>query len=89
MLGQHPSQAGPIVKRPSESLGLAEQGEAPLMLSQLGQRISQSEAEIDGEDPRVAEFGQVREGLEGLLRRRATASRNAAWSKAFAQACWQ
>ena len=37
------------------------------MLSQLGQRASQSEAEFDGQPPGVAVLGQVREGLEGLL----------------------
>jgi hypothetical protein len=33
-LGQHPSQLGPIVERPGQSLGLAQQGEVPLILSQ-------------------------------------------------------
>ena len=65
--GQHPSQPGPIVERPGQGLGLAQQGEAPPMLSQWGQRASQSEAEIDGQHPGVAVLGQVREGLEGLL----------------------
>ena len=32
--GQHPSQPGPIVERPGQGLGLAQQGEAPPMLSQ-------------------------------------------------------
>ena len=65
--GQHPSQPGPIVERPGQGLGLAQQGEAPPMLSQWAQRASQSEAEIDGQHPGVAVLGQVREGLEGLL----------------------
>ena len=33
--GQHPSQPGPIVERPGQGLGLAQQGEAPPMLSQV------------------------------------------------------
>jgi hypothetical protein len=33
-LGQHPSLPRPIVERPGQSLGLAQQGEAPPMLSQ-------------------------------------------------------
>ncbi len=65
--GQHPSQPGPIVERPGQGLGLAQQGEAPPMLSQCAQRASQREAEIDGQHPGVAVLGQVREGLEGLL----------------------
>ena len=66
-LGQHPSQPGPIVERPGQGLGLAQQGEAPPILSQCGQRASQREAELDGQHPGVAVLGQVREGLEGLL----------------------
>ena len=65
--GQHPSQPDPIVERPGQGLGLAQQGEAPPMLSQRAQRASQREAEIDGQPPGVAVLGQVREGLEGLL----------------------
>ena len=65
--GEHPSQPGPIVERPGQGLGLAQQGEVPPILSQLGQRASQSEAEINGQHPGVAVLGQVREGLEGLL----------------------
>ena len=38
--GQHPSQPGPVVKRPGQGLGLAQQGEAPLILSQYVQRVS-------------------------------------------------
>src|SRR5262245_51912738 len=37
------------------------------MLSQREQRAFQSEAELEGSPPGVAVFGQVREGLEGLL----------------------
>ena len=77
--GQHPYQPGPIVERPGQGLGLAQQGEAPPMLSQCGQRAIQSEAELDGQHPGVAGLGPVREGLEGLLEE-ATASRNAARS---------
>ena len=65
--GQHPSQPGPVVERPGQGLGLAQQGEAPPMLSQWAQRASQREAELDGQPPGVAVLGQVREGLEGLL----------------------
>ena len=65
--GQHPSQPGPIVERPGQGLGLAQQGEAPPILSQWRQRASQREAELDGQPPGVAVLGQVREGLEGLL----------------------
>ena len=65
--GQHPSQPGPVVERPGQGLGLAQQGATPPMLSQLAQRASQREAEIDGQPPGVAVLGQVREGLEGLL----------------------
>jgi hypothetical protein len=32
--GQHPSQPSPIVERPGQSLGLAQQGELPRILSQ-------------------------------------------------------
>ena len=39
----------------------------PPILSQLAQRASQREAEIDGQHPGVAVLGQVREGLESLL----------------------
>ena len=66
-LGQHPSQPGPVVEHAGQGLGLAQKGAAPPMLSQLGQRASQREAEIDGQPPGVAVLGQVREGLEGLL----------------------
>jgi hypothetical protein len=65
--GQHLSQPGPIVECPRQGLGLAQQGEALPMLSQLGQRVSQREAELDGQPPGVAGLVQVREGLEGLL----------------------
>ena len=65
--GQHPSQPGPIVEPPGQGLGLAQQGEAPPILSQIAQRASQREAELDGQSPGLAVFGQVREGLEGLL----------------------
>ena len=64
---QHPSQPRPIVERPGQGLGLAQQGEAPPILSHSGQRTSQSEAELEGQHPGVAVLGQVREGLEGLL----------------------
>ena len=66
-LGEHPSQPGPVVERPGQGLGLAQQGQAPPILSHCAQRDSQSEAEIDGQHPGVAVLGQVREGLEGLL----------------------
>ena len=66
-LGQHPSQPGPVVERPGQGLGLAEQGEAPPILSQWLQRGCHSEADLDGQPPGVAVLGQVREGLEGLL----------------------
>ena len=65
--GQHPSQPGPIVERPGQGLGLAQQGEAPSMLSQSAQRASQRKAEIDGPPQVSPSVGQVREGLEGLL----------------------
>ena len=32
---QDPSQPGPVVERPGQGLGLAQQGEAPLILAQL------------------------------------------------------
>jgi hypothetical protein len=65
--GQHPSQSGLVVERPGQDLGLAQQGEAPPILSQLGQRAIHSEAEFDGQHPGVAVLGQVIESLEGLL----------------------
>src|SRR5215475_3121742 len=37
------------------------------MLSQCVQWFIQSEAKLEGQSPSVAELGQVREGLEGLL----------------------
>jgi hypothetical protein len=37
------------------------------MLSQCVQRVSQREAELDGQPSGVVVIGQVREGLEGLL----------------------
>ena len=37
--GQHPSQPSPIVERPGQDLGLAQQGEAPPILSQLGSTL--------------------------------------------------
>ena len=85
---QHQSQPGPIVERPGQDLGLAQQGEAPPILSQSAQRAIDSEAELDGQPPGVAVVGQVRERLEGLVER-GTASRNAARSSALAPACWQ
>ena len=65
--GEHPSQPGPIVERPGQGLGLAQQGEVPPTLSQCEQGAPQSEAELDRQHPGVAVLGQVREGLEGLL----------------------
>jgi hypothetical protein len=65
--GQHLSQPSPIVERPGQSLGLAQQGEVPPKLSQLGERASQREAELDGQYSGVVVLGQVPEGLEGLL----------------------
>src|SRR5262245_22946631 len=64
---QYPSQPSPIVERPSQGLGLAQQGEVPPKLSQCDQRAIQSEAEIEGQSPGITVLGQVREGLEGLL----------------------
>jgi hypothetical protein len=46
--GQHPAQPGPIVERPGQGLGLAQQGAALPILSQCVQRASQREAELDG-----------------------------------------
>jgi hypothetical protein len=65
--GQHPSQPGPLVKRSGQDLGLAQYGEVSLILSQCGQRAIQSEAELEGHHPGVTGFGQVCEGLEGML----------------------
>ena len=62
------SQPGPIVKRSSQGLSLTQQGEAPLVLSQWRQGAIQSETESDGQSPGVAVLGQVRKGLEGLLK---------------------
>jgi hypothetical protein len=39
----------------------------PLQLSQLGQRVAQREADVDGQHPGIAVLGQVRESLESLL----------------------
>jgi hypothetical protein len=66
-LGQHLSQSNPIIKRSSQGLGLDQQGEVPSILSQSEQRASQREAELDSQYPRIAVFGQVRQGLESLL----------------------
>ena len=65
--GQHPSQPGPVVERPGQGLGLAQQGKAPPSLSQSSSAGHPSEAEVEGQHPGVAVLGQVREGLEGLL----------------------
>ena len=65
--GQHLSQPGPIIEPPGQGLGLAQQDEAPPMLPQIAQRACRREAEIDGQSPGIAVFGQVCEGLEGLL----------------------
>src|SRR6267378_8397427 len=65
--GQYPSQPGPIVEPSGQGLGLAQQGETPPILSQWDQRLSQREAEINGQHPGVAGLGQVREGLDGVL----------------------
>ena len=65
--GQHLSQPGPIVERPGQDLGLAQQGGVPPILAQCSQRASQCEAELEGQQPGVVGLGQVREGLEGLL----------------------
>ena len=51
-----------IVERPPGS-GLAQQGEAPPILSQARQRASQREADLEGQHPGVAGLGQVPEGL--------------------------
>ena len=37
------------------------------MLSQIAQRACRHEAEVDGQSPSIAVFGQVCEGLKGLL----------------------
>jgi hypothetical protein len=66
-LGQHPSQLGPIVARPGQRLGLAQQGKVPLILSQDDEHASQREAELEGQPRGVVVLGQVRESLEGLL----------------------
>jgi hypothetical protein len=47
-LGQHQSQPGPIVEYLGQALGLAQQGEAPPILSQLEQGACQREVEIEG-----------------------------------------
>src|SRR5262247_3233347 len=65
--GQYASQPGSIVKRPSQGLGLVQQGEVPPILSQCVQRASQTKAELDGQRPGVAVVVEVREGLESLL----------------------
>ena len=65
--GQHPSQPGPIVERPGQSLGLAQQGKAPPILSQLGQRAPQRKAELNSQSPGLAVVGQVCEGPQGLF----------------------
>jgi len=46
--GEHPSQPSPIVKCPGQGLGLTQQGEAPPMLAQLCQGVSQREVDVDG-----------------------------------------
>jgi hypothetical protein len=66
--GQHQSQPAPVVARPGQRLGLAQQGEAPPILSECGQRDAQREAELDGLSPGVAGLRQVLESLEGLLK---------------------
>ena len=53
-LGQHLSQPGPIVKRPGQSLSLAQQRARPAILSELGQRVCQYEPEIEGQASSVA-----------------------------------
>ena len=78
-LGQHPSQSNPVVKRSSQGLGLAQQGEVPPILSQSEQRASQREAELDGQHPGIAVLGQVRQAWRACSKA-ATASRNAARS---------
>jgi hypothetical protein len=65
--GQHLSQPSPIVERSGEGLGLTQQGEAPPILSQYTQRVSQRETELNGQHSGIAGLGQVREGLERLL----------------------
>src|SRR5262245_39891363 len=65
--GQHSSQLGSIVERPSQGLSLAQQDTAPSILSQVAQRGCQSVPELDGQLQGVAGLGQMCEGLEGLL----------------------
>jgi hypothetical protein len=65
--GEHLCQPGPIIECPGQRLGLAQQREAPPILSQEVQRASQGEAEIDAQPHGVSGLGQVCEGLEGLL----------------------
>src|SRR5262249_24139973 len=67
-LGQHKSQLGPVVEYPGQALGLAQQGEAPPILSQLEQGACQREVEIEGQPLGVTALGQLPEGLEGLLK---------------------
>ena len=87
--GQHPSQPGPIVERPGQGLGLAQQGEAPPMLSQCGQRgpskarrSSMASTLVSPSSGRCARAWRA-------CSKEATASRNAARSWALAPACWQ
>src|SRR5262249_19584459 len=64
---QHPYEPGPVVERPGEVRGLAQQDETAPILSQVEERAIQSEAELDGQHLGVATLGEVREGLKGLL----------------------
>src|SRR5260370_1194922 len=62
-----PPQPDPVAEPPGQGLGLTHQGETPPILSQGGQRLSQREAEVEGQHPGVAGLGQVRKGLERVL----------------------
>ena len=88
-LGQHPSQPGPVVERPGQGLGLAQQGEAPPILSQCesagapnARRSSMASTLVSPSSGRCARAWRA-------CSKEATASRNAARSSALAPACWQ
>jgi hypothetical protein len=56
-VGQYLSQADPIVERPSQGLGLTQEGETSPILSPCVQRACQSDAEVDGLLPGLAVLG--------------------------------
>ena len=75
-LDEHPYQPGPIVERPGQRRSLVQQGQASRIFAHSVQRVSQREADLEGQPPGVAGVGNCQAWR--AWSKKATASRNAA-----------